>query len=71
MKQDNTPALNLSIAQARARIGVGNTKFWELVALGEITVRKIGRRSFVLEEDIDRFLRSRPVLQMARAEKKL
>ena len=65
MNTPKVPAFNLNISQACARIGVGKTKFWQLVSEGQIVIRKIGRRTFVLEDDLNEFIRSRPKASLA------
>lgn len=42
-------------------IGLGRSALYKRARLGEITIRKIGRRSVILDEDADAFLRSLPV----------
>lgn len=66
MNTPKDPAINLNVSQACARIGVGKTKFWQIVSEGQIVIRKIGRRSFVLEEDLNEYIRSRPEASLAK-----
>lgn len=40
------------VPEARRQIGVGNSKFYELVGDGEIRIVKIGRKSLVPDEDL-------------------
>lgn len=45
------------VAEAREILGgIGVTKFYELVAAGDVQVVKIGRRSFVPSESLDQFI---------------
>jgi hypothetical protein len=39
----------------------GHSTFYEVVAAGRLVVRKLGRRTIVLREDLDRFLAALPV----------
>jgi excisionase family DNA binding protein len=61
MKEDNT--LALTIRNARDAIGVGNTKFYQLINEGAFPVRMIGRRRVVLKADLQAFLNTLPVVQ--------
>lgn len=70
MSTNLNPIRNLSVIEARNRIGIGNTKFWQLVAAGEIKVRKIGRRTFVLEQDCDDFIQNRPSIYFSNPQSK-
>lgn len=48
----------ISVAEARAWLGgISPTTFYALVNKGELSLVKIGRRSFVHAEDLDDFLR--------------
>jgi hypothetical protein len=46
--------LTISSATARALLGVGSTKFWELVRDGDIEMVEIGRRKMVKYRSIER-----------------
>jgi hypothetical protein len=47
----------MSVDEARAYLGnIGRTKFWELVNLGLIPRKRIGRRVVFLKCDLDDFL---------------
>lgn len=61
----NTNAQELSsrllntVAEARARLGgIGHSTFYELVKAGDIKLAKIGRRSFVSEDELVRYVAS-------------
>jgi excisionase family DNA binding protein len=48
----------ISVAEARQQLGgISQTTFYALVNEGELSLVKIGRRSFVQSEDLDEFLR--------------
>ncbi len=46
--------LTVTVKEALAMIGIGRTSFYELVAGGEITTVKIGRRRLVHAESLRR-----------------
>ena len=46
----------LRVAEARAEISIGHTKFYELVKRGLIDVVKIGGATRVKSESLDRFI---------------
>jgi len=52
----------LSILDAAKYIGVGRGLIYKLAARGELPLRKIGDRSIVLREDLDRFLDGLPAV---------
>jgi len=63
MKYDKVQAIRpplLRVAEARAQLGIGNTKFYALVKEGLIEVVKIGTSTRVKTESIDRFIASLP-----------
>lgn len=45
-----------NIADAAAYLGLGPTKFRELLRSGEIASRRVGRRVIVAKSTLDRFL---------------
>lgn len=50
-----------SIAEARERLGgISRGLFYSLVKLGAISMTKLGRRSFVAREELNRFSQARP-----------
>lgn len=51
-----------SVSEVLKTVGIGRTTFYALVKSGQIKVRKIGTRSFVLAKDLDAWLGSLPVL---------
>ena len=48
--------LAFSLADAASAIGVGKSTLHELIATGQLPVRKFGRRSLVLREDLEDYL---------------
>ena len=53
-------ALLASIADTQKRLGdIGRTYVYELINQGELEVVKLGRRSFVLVESIDKYVERR------------
>ncbi|MDR6787652.1 excisionase family DNA binding protein [Sphingomonas sp. BE138] len=48
------PPLTVTVKEALAMIGIGRTSFYELIAGGEITTVKIGRRRLVHVESLRR-----------------
>jgi len=50
----------LSIDEARAVTGLGRTKIYQAIAEGKLLVRKCGKRTLVLRDDLREFLASLP-----------
>lgn len=50
----------LSINEASRRLSIGRTRLYELIGSGQISARKIGRRTIILEAEIARFLDTCP-----------
>jgi excisionase family DNA binding protein len=53
--------LAFSLADAASAIGVGKSTLHELIATGKLPVRKLGRRSLVLREDLEEYLQGLPI----------
>ena len=54
----NTPRHLMPVKEARHQLGgISHSTFYALVKEGELSLVKIGRRSFVLAEGLDEFLR--------------
>jgi excisionase family DNA binding protein len=52
--------------EARQRLGVGNTKFYELVNAGRIKLVKLGPRAVgVVEDQLDKFIDELPKHELA------
>ena len=49
-----------SVSDILQMVGIGRTKYYDLVATGDIKVRKIGHRTIVLAVDLDAWLESLP-----------
>lgn len=56
---ETTPRLH-SIADVLQRIPVGRSKLYEEIGSGRLTVVKIGRRSFVTDSELRRYVDSLP-----------
>lgn len=52
--------LSLSIEEVRAASGLGRTKLYQLINSGELKARKIGKRTVVLRDDLETFLKNLP-----------
>lgn len=52
----NGPLLH-NFADGLRRIGIGRSKGYELVAAGELRVVKIGRRTLIAEDELQRYVR--------------
>jgi excisionase family DNA binding protein len=58
-----TLARLLSVNEARERLGsVGRDAFYALVNEGRLEARKIGRRTFVSEESLEKCIRHLPTI---------
>ena len=53
--------LSVSLRTARALVGVGNTKLWELINKGTLRTIMIGRKRFVVYESLELLLTSNAV----------
>ena len=53
--QDTIPLLH-PIDPARKRVGLGRTKFYELINAGEIKAIKVGQRTLIPESELQRWL---------------
>ena len=49
-----------SIAEAVQATGISRGQFYKLLHEGQLTRRKVGKRTLILREDLQNFLRSRP-----------
>jgi|SRR5262245_59128693 len=54
----------LTINEACVVAGVGKTKLYEAISAGQLAVRKFGKRTIVLREDLSRFLAALPVMNV-------
>lgn len=53
-------SLGYPVPEAAGVAGVGRTLLYEAIGRGELRARKIGRRTVILREDLENWLRSRP-----------
>jgi excisionase family DNA binding protein len=51
----------LSVPEASHVAGIGRTKLYEAIGAGQLPVRKFGKRTIILREDLTRFLTALPV----------
>ena len=59
MKISSSDQLLHPIPEARAILGnIGNSKFYQIVASGQLKLVKIGRRSFVTPDELRRYVDS-------------
>jgi len=49
-------ALSLSVQEVKTATGLGLTKIYQLINEGDLKARKLGRRTFVLQSDLEDFL---------------
>jgi excisionase family DNA binding protein len=52
-----------SIKEFCRRFGVGRTTVYEEIKLGRLRARKIGRRTIILEDDAEEWLRRLPLMK--------
>jgi len=53
---------------AKAALGIGNTKFYELIQIGAIEARKLGSRTMITAESLKRYAESLPRIEPRRAD---
>jgi excisionase family DNA binding protein len=53
--------LLMSVSDACKTIGVSRSKIYELIAAGDLTVRKLGRKSLIAREELVLFAARLPV----------
>ncbi len=51
----------LSIAQTARFLGIGRSTLYNLIKDGRLPVRKLGKRTLILRDDLDHFVASLPV----------
>jgi excisionase family DNA binding protein len=59
--------LALTIQEAAAATGLGRTTIFEEIRRNQLIARKIGRRTVILKDDLDAWLKSRPSKSEVRA----
>jgi excisionase family DNA binding protein len=57
-----------TIAQCCRLAAIGRTKFYELVASGEIPVRKVGKKTLVAAADLKRWAERLPAIEVESSE---
>ncbi len=57
--------ISITIEDATNYCGIGRTKIYELVKSGKFTARKMGRRTLLLTEELDAYIRSLPTSKEA------
>jgi hypothetical protein len=62
LDQSPVPVKLLSVEKGRRVIGVGRTTLYALVAHDKLRIVKIGRRSFLLADELEAFVASLPSL---------
>lgn len=50
----------LSIAETTRILGIGRSTLYSLIKDGRFPVRKLGKRTLILREDLDRFIAALP-----------
>ncbi|HWD12212.1 MAG TPA: helix-turn-helix domain-containing protein [Pseudochrobactrum sp.] len=50
----------LSIAQTARILGIGRSTLYNLIKDGQLPIRKLGKRTLILREDLDQFIASLP-----------
>ncbi|MER9840557.1 helix-turn-helix domain-containing protein [Mesorhizobium australicum] len=56
----NTDKLGFSIEEAVEFSGIGRTRIFAAINAGQLVARKFGRRTVLLREDMEAFLRALP-----------
>jgi excisionase family DNA binding protein len=56
---------SLTIPAACARYGIGRTLLYELLGSGKIEAVKLGKRTLILAESVERYMESLPRLERA------
>jgi excisionase family DNA binding protein len=49
-----------SIAQAVRFLGIGRSTLYKIIKEGRLPVRKLGRRTLIMRDDLDRFIATLP-----------
>lgn len=52
--------ISMTIDDAVAYCGIGRTKLYALIKQGKLTSRKSGRRTLILTEELDAYVRALP-----------
>ena len=62
--------LLFTVAQCCRMAAIGRTKFYELVATGEIPIRKIGKKTLVVASDLRDWIERLPAVDRRREQRK-
>jgi excisionase family DNA binding protein len=54
-----------SVAEVMVRTGLGRDTVYDLIRGGQLVARKVGRRTLVVNSDLEKFLTSLPVIGRA------
>lgn len=54
----NPQQFTYSIAEAVILTGIGRSKLYQLINAGALSARKVGKRTIILREDLEAFLKS-------------
>jgi excisionase family DNA binding protein len=57
---NKNPPMAVSIAQAVGLTGVGRSTLYKAIKRGDLPMRKVGRRTLLLTEDIRRWIQQLP-----------
>ncbi len=60
MQVATADTLAFSVEEAAKAAGLGRTLIFQEIRNGNLIARKIGRRTVILREDLERWLKSRP-----------
>jgi len=63
--------IGLDIPTAVAVSGLGRTKIYEAIREGLLPVRKYGRRTIIIADDLKDFLKALPQKEVARANRRI
>lgn len=53
----------LSVEEFAREAGIGMTKAYEEIGAGRVVARKIGRRTLILRDDMEAFLKALPIAE--------
>lgn len=57
--------VSLTVDDATQYCGIGRTKLYELIREGKFSARKMGKKTLLLTEELDAYIRSLPALKTA------
>jgi excisionase family DNA binding protein len=58
-----------TVSQCCRLVAIGRTKFYELVASGEIPIRKVGKKTLVAAADLERWTKRLPTIEVTIADR--